>query len=175
VNIAVLANDSDPNGNLPLTVANLAQPTNGAVVLQANNTVTYTPNVGFPGLTAQTDTFTYQARDSLGALSAAATVTVTVAPEAIAATAQARVRNGRADWTINGTTNVITGNQGTNLMTVRLRRTGAVIGQAVPDNRGRWRITLRTTNANQIPVTGDQIEVTSRYTTTPLVRPVTVQ
>jgi hypothetical protein len=173
VNIAVLANDTDPEGNLPLVVVNLTQPANGSAALQANNTVTYTPNVGFPGLTTQTDTFTYQARDSLGAVSNVATVTVTVTPETITvATAQARVRNGRADWTVNGTTNVINGNQGPNFITVRLVRTGQIIGQPVPDNRGRWKLSARNTI---VPVAGDQIAVTSRYTTTPLLVTVTIR
>jgi hypothetical protein len=79
VNIVVLANDNDPDGNLPLTVTNLNQPANGTVVLQANNTVTYTSNAGFTG----TDTFSYQARDTLLALSNVATVTVTVNAAAV--------------------------------------------------------------------------------------------
>ncbi len=168
VNIAVLANDTDADGQ-PLTVANLTQPANGQTLLQTNNTVTYTPNVGFSG----TDTFTYRARDSLGALSNVATVTVTVTPEVIQATAQAQIRNGLATWTINGTTSVITGNQGGNVITVRLARTGAVIGQAVPDNRGRWKISVR--NSTIVPVSGDRIAVTSRYTTTPQTFPVTIR
>jgi len=169
VNIAVLANDSDPDNNLPLTVANLSTPANGTAVLQANNTVTYTPNIGFSG----SDSFTYQARDSIGALSTAATVTVTVTPETITATAQARVRNGRAEWTINGTTNVINGNLGANVMTVRLNSTGALIGNATPDNRGRWKLSIR--NSLVVPGANDQIAVTSRYTTTPRLFPVTVR
>jgi hypothetical protein len=168
VNITVLANDTDAEGNLPLTVVSLTPPPNGAVVLLANNTVTYTANLGFTG----TDTFTYRARDSLGGVSAPATVTVTVTAENITATAQARVRNGRADWTVTGTTDVVTGSQGGNVITVRLARTNQVIGQAVPDNRGRWRLSVRSAI---IPVTGDQIAVTSRYTTTPRLFNVTVR
>ncbi len=74
--INVLINDTDPNQNLPLTVsaASLTQPTNGTVVVNIDQTVTYTPNAGFFG----TDSFTYQAADALGALSNVATVTVTV-------------------------------------------------------------------------------------------------
>jgi hypothetical protein len=40
--LAVLANDSDADGNA-LTVTALTQPISGAVVLNANGTVTYTP------------------------------------------------------------------------------------------------------------------------------------
>jgi hypothetical protein len=165
VNIAVLANDSDPDGN-PLTVELLTLPANGTATRQINNTVTYASNGGaFPGLTAKNDTFTYQIRDSLGAVSSAATVTVTVNPEVITATAQVRRRNNLAEWTINGTTNVPTGNLGGNVIVVRLNSiNGPVIGQATPDNRGRWKISVR--NSNVLPVAPNLIAVTSRYTTT---------
>ncbi|NWL75653.1 hypothetical protein DM872_02190 [Pseudomonas taiwanensis] len=78
VSINVLANDSDPDGNVPLSIANLAQPASGTGSVSANGSVvTYTPPVGLNGpLTAS---FSYQVRDSLGALSAPATVTVNVA------------------------------------------------------------------------------------------------
>ncbi|WP_137821790.1 Ig-like domain-containing protein [Pseudomonas sp. D(2018)] len=78
VTINVLANDSDPDGNVPLSIANLTQPASGSGSVTANGaSVTYTPPAGLSGpLTA---TFSYQARDSLGALSAPASVTVTVA------------------------------------------------------------------------------------------------
>jgi hypothetical protein len=72
--ITVLANDSDPDGNLPLTVGAFTQALHGIVFLEATQDMSYTPNPGFSG----TDTFTYQAQDSLGALSNVATVTVTV-------------------------------------------------------------------------------------------------
>lgn len=74
VSIKVLANDSDANGD-PLTVTNLTVPTSGTVVLNADNSVTYTPNTGFAG----TDAFTYTANDGK-ANSNVATVTVTVSP-----------------------------------------------------------------------------------------------
>jgi hypothetical protein len=74
--IPVLANDSDPDGNLPLTIADFTQPANGRVVVEPNQNMSYTPNAGFSG----TDTFTYQVADSLGALSNVATVTITVNP-----------------------------------------------------------------------------------------------
>jgi hypothetical protein len=49
------------------------QGTNGSVVINPDNTVTYTPNAGFTG----TDTFTYTANDGT-ADSAPATVTINV-------------------------------------------------------------------------------------------------
>ena len=74
VGIAVLANDTDLDDD-PLTVTNLAQPANGAVSLNQDNTVTYTPNPGFTGA----DSFTYTANDGL-LDSNIATVSVTVNP-----------------------------------------------------------------------------------------------
>ena len=72
VQIAVLENDSDPDGD-PLTVGELTQPSNGSVTVNADGTITYTPDEGFFG----TDSFTYRASDGL-LLSDHATVTVTV-------------------------------------------------------------------------------------------------
>jgi len=72
---SVLADDADPNGDT-LTAVLVAGPANGALVLNADGTFTYTPAANFNGL----DSFTYRARDTSGALSAPATVTLTVAP-----------------------------------------------------------------------------------------------
>ena len=71
VTVAVLANDSDPDGD-PLTVTSATAP-NGAVVINANGTITYTPSANFNG----TDTITYKISDGQGGTSTAA-VTVTV-------------------------------------------------------------------------------------------------
>ncbi|WP_460662355.1 Ig-like domain-containing protein [Kribbella swartbergensis] len=68
----VLANDTDADGDT-LTAGGLTQPANGAVVLAANGSFTYTPKSGFSG----TDTFTYRASDGTAA-SAPTTVTITV-------------------------------------------------------------------------------------------------
>ncbi|WP_108811397.1 Ig-like domain-containing protein [Sphingorhabdus sp. Alg231-15] len=71
VNIPVLANDNDPDGDmLTVTTANAA---NGTVVIQADGTIDYTPNQDFNG----TDTITYTISDGNGG-TATATVTVTV-------------------------------------------------------------------------------------------------
>jgi len=71
VNIPVLGNDSDPDGDtLTVTTASAA---NGSVVIQPNGTIDYTPNQDFNG----TDTITYTISDGNGG-TATATVTVTV-------------------------------------------------------------------------------------------------
>lgn len=79
VDINVLANDTDIEGDA-LTVAALAGPQNGTVGLNPDQTVTYTPALGFVGV----DSFTYRAYDG-EAEGNAATVTIIVQsrPEAI--------------------------------------------------------------------------------------------
>lgn len=72
VTVNALANDTDPDGEA-LSVASSTIGANGTTAVNADNTITYTPNTGFFGI----DSFTYTATD--GALvSNAATVTVTV-------------------------------------------------------------------------------------------------
>ena len=61
VSISVLANDIDPDGD-PLRVVGLTVPLFGSVVLEADQSVTYTPAPGFTGI----DDFTYIADDGRG-------------------------------------------------------------------------------------------------------------
>ncbi|WP_019503124.1 Ig-like domain-containing protein, partial [Pseudanabaena sp. PCC 6802] len=81
ISVAVLGNDSDPNGD-PLTVTAATPGTNGSTSISTNGTtsptddvVVYTPNSGFTG----TDSFAYTISDGMGGLDTA-TVTVTVNP-----------------------------------------------------------------------------------------------
>jgi hypothetical protein len=78
--INVLANDTAATGNTlnPATVAIVTPPlaTQGtATVNVATGAITFTPALGFAG---PTSTFTYTVKDNLGAVSNAATVTVTI-------------------------------------------------------------------------------------------------
>ncbi|WP_433371319.1 Ig-like domain-containing protein [Actinoplanes sp. CA-142083] len=73
VDIAVLANDTDPEAR-PLTVNSVGTPGNGAARLNANGTVEYRPDPGFFG----TDVFPYSIADDAGN-TASAQVTVQVA------------------------------------------------------------------------------------------------
>ncbi len=73
VNINVLANDSDPEGD-PLTVT-ASDPPNGTTRVNPDLTVTYTPDPDFNGA----DSFTYDADDGNGGRSTG-TVTITVDP-----------------------------------------------------------------------------------------------
>jgi hypothetical protein len=72
VTIDVLDNDSDPEGDT-LTVISVTQPVNGSAVINADDTVTYTPVPDFNGANA----FDYFISDGNGE-TASATVSVTV-------------------------------------------------------------------------------------------------
>ncbi|MGH1368913.1 MAG: Ig-like domain-containing protein, partial [Maritimibacter sp.] len=86
--IDVLANDNDPEGD-DFEVTDVEDPANGTAELNANGTITYTPDTGFTG----TETFTYTVTDEHGATDVA-TVTVIVsddpnlAPDAVDDTAE---------------------------------------------------------------------------------------
>ncbi|MEG4871717.1 Ig-like domain-containing protein, partial [Microcoleus sp. F10-B6] len=83
VNINVLSNDTDPDGD-PLTIGIVTNPVNGKAVVNNNNTpdnpnddfITYTPNLGFNG---GTESFSYQVSDGQGA-TATANVNLTFFP-----------------------------------------------------------------------------------------------
>ena len=80
--VPVLANDIDPDGD-PIHLAFnaiIVPPTNGAAVKNADGTILYSPNPGFPiGPSSGTDTFRYRIVDSYGGMYSAI-VTVTVTP-----------------------------------------------------------------------------------------------
>ncbi|MEP3225399.1 MAG: Ig-like domain-containing protein [Parasphingorhabdus sp.] len=84
--IAVLANDSDPDGDM-LTVTSATAP-NGTVVINPDGTLVYTPDANFNG----TDIITYQISDGNGG-TATATVEVTVVPVNDAPTADPPLNN----------------------------------------------------------------------------------
>ncbi len=72
ITIAVLANDSDADGDT-LTLAIVQAPSNGTALVRNNGAILYTPNTDFSG----TDTLTYSVTDPDG-LSATATLTINV-------------------------------------------------------------------------------------------------
>ncbi|HEX5718560.1 MAG TPA: Ig-like domain-containing protein [Thermoanaerobaculia bacterium] len=74
VTINVLSNDVDADGHT-LTVTALTQPAKGTAVLNANNTITYTPNLNTNG----SDSFTYTISDGNGGTDTA-TVSLSVIP-----------------------------------------------------------------------------------------------
>ena len=82
--------------------------------------------------------------------------TGTAAPggEIITATATAVIQTDRkgnrtANWTISGTTSVLT----RHTMSITLTRTGTLIGTAATDKNGRWSLSAK--NSKIVPVPGD--------------------
>ncbi|MFY0730823.1 Ig-like domain-containing protein [Pseudomonas sp. NFX15] len=148
VSINVLANDTDPEGNLPLAIASVTQPAAGRGTVAINGTsVTYTPPAVV--LAPFTTTFTYIARDSFGALSAPATVTVQVSPPLVleafnvtGATVTARAGN-RFTWAFTGTSSTILGNT----VTVQVTTPAGLVtlGTATVAITGRWTLTVTNT------------------------------
>ena len=74
VTINVLANDTDPNGDV-LTVVSVNPPAHGSATIQNGTTVRYVPELNFFG----SDSFTYTADDGRGGTDTA-TVSVNVTP-----------------------------------------------------------------------------------------------
>lgn len=72
--VAVLANDSDPDGD-PLSIDQVGVPSSGLTAINPDGTLTYVPAVGFTGQAS----FTYTACDARGAC-ATATVRIDVLP-----------------------------------------------------------------------------------------------
>ena len=162
--ISVLANDTDPEGNLPLAVNSFTQPAAGRGTVSSNGTVlTYTPPATVT--TAFTTTFSYFARDSFGAVSTTpATVTVQVSPRPAAetftvttATVSAR-SNNRFTWDFAGTSSVTTGNT----ITIQVSTpTGLqTLGTTTVPVTGRWRLTVNNTTT-VIPSANPTATITS--------------
>ncbi|MCC5615423.1 PKD domain-containing protein [Nostoc sp. CHAB 5836] len=75
VTINILRNDTDADSSInPTTLTIQTNPSNGAIAIKGDGTVTYTPNPTFVG----TDTFTYTITDTDGLTSNTATVNITV-------------------------------------------------------------------------------------------------
>lgn len=138
VTINVIANDTDANGLNLASLAIASVPLNGIAVVNADGTITYTPAAGFAGI----GTFTYTIRDTLGALSNTATVTVNVTAlitDAVNITSATFVQT-TSTWTIFGRDSVTT--PGT-VITVVLDRTGETIGTASVLSTGSWNLVVR--------------------------------
>lgn len=74
ITISVLENDSDVDGDM-LSVSSVSIPSNGTATINADNTITYMPNLDFSG----TDSFTYIISDGDGATDTTS-VSVTITP-----------------------------------------------------------------------------------------------
>jgi hypothetical protein len=162
--INVLANDTDPEGNLPLSIASVTQPTpagRGSAVINGT-AITYTPPATVTA--AFTTTFTYVARDAIGANSTPGTVTVQVSPKppqetfaVTAATVQAR-SNNRYNWDISGTSSITTGNT----VTVEVTSTAGLVtlGTTTVPANGRWRL-LVSNSTSVVPTANPTATVRS--------------
>jgi len=101
-------NGEDVLGVTPTTVTGNTNPSNGTLVINANGTFTYTPNLNFEGV----DTFTYTITDSFGQTDIA-TVTITVIPDP------------EADLSLSKTVNNTSPNEGDNItFTLTVHNTG---------------------------------------------------
>lgn len=149
----LLANDTDVGGAInPASVSVVTVPASGVLVNNLDGTVDYAPNPGFIG----TDTFTYNVRDNLGALSNTATVIVTVNPVELLNITRAQFRRTGAAWILRATDSL--GNPAISI-TFRLNRTGQVIGSANVDALGNVSIVLR--NSPVVAQNGDTISAVS--------------
>lgn len=163
VTIAVLANDSDPNGD-PITVTGVT--TNPALGTATTNgvTVTYTPNPGTSG----TQPFSYTVSD--GQLSATGNVTVSVAAAEALALTTAEFRTGKSEWRVTGTSSAVGA-----VVTVFIGSTldGTALGSATVDVTGAW--TLRLRNSTVVPDASRTISLRSSGGATRLGIPVSVR
>jgi hypothetical protein len=167
--IEVLANDSDPDPGDTLNVGSVtivAPPAAGTATPNSNGTITFSPAPGTSGNV----TFQYTVKDSHGATSNPATVTVNVvAPDTLTVT-QAQFRT-RGDWRIRGTStipgpgNTITIHNGPTLA-------GPVIGTIAVDAAGAWDFSLKGTNI--VPDASRTISIESTKGGQRLAVPVTV-
>ncbi len=169
VNIPVLANDTDLNGDV-LAVQSVASPTaNGGAATISGASIVYTPAAGFTGV----DTFTYTVSDGNGGIDTAlVTVNVSATPPIsgeVVTIRRATFANRRGNWIIRGTSTV----PGVSVTAV-LDRTGETIASFQARPRGRnWVIRARGSAVNAQP--GDTITVTTSNsgigTASVLVRP----
>jgi len=149
----LLTNDTDPDGTSDLaTVANVSAVTPSAGTFGTGSvTVGAGGNVSFSATAVGTYTFTYQAKDVSGVLSAApATVTVTVSGAEQIGIALAEFRTGQLRLRINGTISPIA------LQTVTIkwangRDTTSVVARPTSDATGAWAIDLRGVSGIQDP------------------------
>jgi len=166
VTINVLANDSDPDGNVPLSVVGLNQPDSGQGTVSTDGVrVIYTPPANIAA--AFTATFAYSVKDAKGAVSAPTNVTVAVsAPPTvnedlvISSAAVTSRSNSRYTWDLSGTTSRGTGNSITATVTTTTGPLNLGAATLTPIGTGaRWKISVTTTGSG--PTATPTVTVTS--------------
>ncbi len=93
ITINVLSNDTDPQ-NQALDVTTATDPPHGTAVVNANNSITYTPDAGHSG----TDSFSYTVRDPDGNTDTA-NVLMTITPRCPTGTFTDDLESGSDGWT----------------------------------------------------------------------------
>ncbi|MFK0089563.1 Ig-like domain-containing protein [Pseudomonas sp. NPDC090755] len=153
VTLNVLANDSDPDGDLPLSVVSLGQPDSGHGSVSSDGTrVTFTPPATVSE--AYTAVFEYKVKDARGAVSeSAANVRVAVTPAVVevdynlkASLASVTVRsNNRYAWELAGTSSLKVG--ATLTLTAATTSGPLTLGTATVMAGGNWRLSASTTGS----------------------------
>lgn len=148
ITVNVIGNDRDLDGTVNASsVTIVSQPANGGVTVNPNGTVVYTSNAGFNGV----DSFSYTVRDNSGAVSAPATVSisVTAAASETVNVLRAQVKLSTREWRIDG---VITTPASTSV-NVYIGRdlTGTLLGNATVNPDGTWNLRLAGSGANPLP------------------------
>ncbi len=153
ITLNVLANDSDPDGDLPLAVVSLEQPDSGTGSVGTDGTrVTFTPPATVAD--AYTATFEYKVKDARGAISklpGQVSVAVTPAPVEVdqnikVTSAKATVRSGdRYTWDLMGTSALKIGD--TLTITAATVNGPLNLGTASVLVGGTWRLSANTTGS----------------------------
>ncbi|MFK8333189.1 Ig-like domain-containing protein [Pseudomonas sp. BJa5] len=153
VTLSVLANDSDPDGDLPLSVVSLGQPDSGHGSVSSDGTrVTFTPPATVSE--AYTAVFEYKVKDARGAVSeSAANVRIAVTPALVevdynlkASVATVTVRsNNRYAWELAGTSSLKAG--ATLTITAATTSGPLTLGTATVMTGGNWRLSASTTGS----------------------------
>lgn len=163
VTIAVLANDTDANGDVLSVIAT----TNGVSGSVSTNgtSVTYTPTAGFSGI----DSFTYTVSDGHGG-TAVGQVTVTVAAAESLGITLAEFRTTTSQWRVDGTSTAIGAT-----VTIHVGSTlgGPVLGTSVVAVGGAW--ILRLTNSAIQPDASRTVSIESSGGGSRLAIPVTMR
>ena len=151
VTIAVLANDTDANGDALSVTSVSTNPLLGTATSNGNMVI-YTPVAGTGGV----QQFTYVVSDGKATATGNVAVTVAEAKAESLAVATAELRVAKGEWRVSGTSTVIgaavTVIIGTNL-------TGPVLGIAEVDATGAWALRLR--NSTVTPDASRTISVKS--------------
>jgi hypothetical protein len=152
----VLANDTAGVGGVldPASVLISTAPVAGTATPNANGTITF-----IAGAAGSAGSFRYTVANTAltgGVRSAPALVTINVvaAGDVLTITPPATFRTTAQRWIVSGTSTV----NAPNVVTLRLVRTGAIIGTATPA-AGAWLIDVRGSAVS--PVNGDQVRATS--------------